>query len=102
MVSESGEGRGRGKVDNAFTRWVDRHDDTWLFTIIYVSLAVTLSLSISMFWLMVVAFAHGCLEWYALGRAGVVGRRARVKKILWHLRLDMVIILFALWLGVYL
>lgn len=88
-------------ANNAFTRWVDRHDDTWLFTIIYVSLAVSLSLSISLFWLLVVATAHASLEWYALSRAGVAKPRRKIKQILWHLRLDLVIILFALWVDVY-
>lgn len=84
--------------DNALTRWIDRHDETWLFTGIYISLAVTLSMAISMFWLAAVAFAHGCLEWYALSRKG---ESQKLKKVLWHLRLDIVLILFALWLGVY-
>lgn len=91
----------RPLADNAFTRWVDRHDDTWLFTIIYVSLAVSLSISISLFWLFVVGLGHGALEWYALSRAGVRGRLNKIKMILWHQRLDMVVILFALWIGVY-
>lgn len=95
------DGSEKSLADNTFTRWVDRHDDTWLFTIIYVALAVTLSLSISLFWLFIVALAHSGLEWYALSRAGVTGFRSKIKKILWHIRLDLVVILFALWLGVY-
>mgnify|MGYP005845606461 CR=1 FL=1 len=38
--------------------WVVHHDDKWLFVIFYVSLAVILSIWISLFWLLAVVAVH--------------------------------------------
>ena len=43
--------------------WVLNHDDSWIFIILYVGLAVVLSLWISLFWLLVVVAGHFVLEW---------------------------------------
>jgi hypothetical protein len=83
----------------AFLRWVAEHDERWLFTILYVGLAVVLSVWISLFWLVVVVAAHGALEAWALRRRGYAG--PLLAPITWHLKLDLGLILFALWLGVY-
>lgn len=80
--------------------WVAEHDDSWLFMVLYVGLALVLSMAISMFWLVAVVAAHGVLEWYALDRQGV--REHRLGRVLWHLKLDIGLVLVALWLGLYL
>lgn len=80
--------------------WVFRHDDSWIFVIGYVGLAVILSLWISLFWLVMVVAVHGLLERHVLIRRGVT--RGRTGMILWHLKLDIALVLFALALGVYL
>jgi hypothetical protein len=80
--------------------WIAAHDDSWVFTLLYVGLAVVLSIAISLFWLVAVVAAHAALEWYALRHAGVV--QQRVGRVLWHLKLDLALILFALALGLYL
>jgi hypothetical protein len=79
--------------------WIAEHDERWLFTILYVGLAVSLSLWISLFWLLAVVVAHGVLEWLALLYKGV--QRHRVGQVLWHIKLDIGLLVFALWLGVY-
>jgi hypothetical protein len=84
----------------ALLDWIAEHDDRWLFTLLYVGLAVVLSIWISLFWLVAVVAAHGLLEAWALRRRGWQGPIAG--KILWHLKLDLTLILFALWLGLYL
>ncbi len=81
-------------------RWVAEHDDRWSFTLLYVGLALVLSMAISLFWLVVVVLAHGVLEWFALGRRGV--RDRRLGRVIWHLKLDLGLVLGALWLGLYL
>jgi hypothetical protein len=80
--------------------WVADHDDSWLFMVLYVGLALVLSMWISMFWLVAVVAAHALLEWFALGRRGV--REHRLGIVLWHLKLDVGLVLVALWLGLYL
>jgi hypothetical protein len=80
--------------------WVADHDDSWVFMVLYVGLALVLSMWISMFWLVAVVGAHALLEWYALGRRGV--REHRLGIVLWHLKLDVGLVLVALWLGLYL
>ncbi|MCG6118758.1 MAG: hypothetical protein MEQ07_11300 [Aquimonas sp.] len=69
------------------------HDDRWLFTLAYVGLTVVLSLLISLFWLVAVVAAHAALEWYALKHRGFP--RQRLGRTLWHLKLDVSLILFA-------
>lgn len=80
--------------------WVAEHDDSWLFTLAYVGLAVLLSLLISLFWLVAVVATHAALEWYALKHRGYPNQR--LGRTLWHLKLDLGLILFALALGLYL
>jgi hypothetical protein len=83
-----------------FVLWVAEHDDSWLFMVLYVGLALVLSMWISMFWLAAVVAAHGVLEWYALDRQGILEHR--LGRVLWHLKLDIGLVLVALWLGLYL
>lgn len=83
----------------SFGRWVAEHDDSWLFTGLYVGLALVLSTVISLFWLVVVVAAHGVLEWFALSGRGV--RDRRLGRVLWHLKLDVGLVLMALALGLY-
>lgn len=80
-------------------RWLVDHDNRWLFTILYVGFAVILSITISLFWLLAVVAAHGVLEYWTLTRRGM--RRHRLEHVLWHIKLDIGLIIFALWLGVY-
>lgn len=79
--------------------WVENHDDRWSFTLVYVGLALGLSTAISLFWLVAVVAAHGALEAVALRRRGV--RDHLLGRVAWHLRLDGVLVLFALALGLY-
>lgn len=78
---------------------MSEHDDSWIFTALYIGLAVVLSIWISLFWLVAVVAAHGALEWWALRQRGYTG--PLLGPITWHLKLDIALILFALWLGVY-
>jgi hypothetical protein len=80
-------------------QWIADHDDSWLFIILYVGLGLVLSMMISLFWLVAVVAAHALLEWYAMGRRGVFDHRAG--RVLWHLKLDIGLVLVALWLGLY-
>lgn len=82
-------------------RWILNHDDSRLFIVLYIGLAVLLSIVISLFWLVAIVGVHFVLEWIrqrALqpdGFWGVLGR------VLWELKLDIALILFALMLALY-
>lgn len=79
--------------------WIAEHDDSWVFIVLYVGLGLVLSMTISLFWLAAVVAAHAALEWLALGRKGIDDQRAG--RVAWHLKLDIGLVLVALWLGLY-
>jgi hypothetical protein len=68
--------------------------------VFYVGLGLVLSMTISLFWLVAVVVAHAVLEWLAMGRQGILDHRPG--RVLWHLKLDIGLVLVALWLGLYL
>lgn len=80
--------------------WVVHHDDKWLFVIFYVSLAVILSIWISLFWLVAVVAVHCGFELMRQSylRSGLLPIMAEV---LWELKLDIALVLFALVLALY-
>ena len=80
-------------------RWLVAHDDRLGFTIAYIALAVVLSVRISLFWLVAVVALHGFIETWSLKRRGM--GENRLGRVLWHLKLDIALVLFALWLGLY-
>jgi hypothetical protein len=84
----------------AFRDWIREHDERWTFVVLYLGLAVGLSVFISLFWLLVVAGLHFALEWgrqshYRAGRAEVLGHA------LWEIKLDIGLVLLALTLVLY-
>lgn len=79
--------------------WLRDHDNRVTFTVLYISLALVLSMAISMFWLVAVVAAHGVIEYWSLGRQGI--REQRLGRTLWHIKLDIMLVLAALWLGLY-
>jgi hypothetical protein len=80
-------------------RWLLDHDHRASFTVIYITLALVLSMAISMFWLVAVVAAHGIIEYWSLGKEGI--REQRLGRTLWHIKLDIMLVLAALWLGLY-
>lgn len=90
--------RGRRRLVR-IRRWLLEHDYRPSFTVLYISLALILSMAISMFWLVAVVAAHGMLEYWAMGRTGP--NDLRLGRTLWHIRLDILLVLAALWLGLY-
>ena len=82
-----------------YRRWLLEHDHRVSFTVLYISLALVLSMAISMFWLVAVVAAHGLIEYWTLGKRGPADYR--LGRTLWHLKLDIALVLAALWLGLY-
>lgn len=81
-------------------RWIHEHDDSWLFTILYVSLALVLSIWISLFWLVVVVGIHLGLELIRQSAPDRNGWRT-LGWALWEVKLDVSLVLFALALTAY-
>lgn len=80
--------------------WVRDHDEKWLFVVLYLGLAVGLSVLVSLFWLLVVAVLHLILELvrqahYRDGKVNVA------LHALWEVKLDVALILLALTLVLY-
>ncbi len=77
-------------------RWILHHDESWLFTIAYVGLAVVLSSYISLFWLIVMVAVHGVLEWVRQQHLG-----QGFRGVLWEIKLDVSLVLTAMVLTAY-
>jgi len=81
-------------------RWIIEHDDSWLFIIAYIGLAVVLSIWISLFWLVAVVAVHFAFE--------IIRQKATheqwttvFSQALWELKLDIALVLFALVVSLY-
>jgi hypothetical protein len=80
--------------------WVREHDERWSFVVLYLGLAIGLSVFVSLFWLVVVAAFHFLLECgrqahYRQSRTEVIGHA------LWEVKLDVGLVLLALTLVLY-
>lgn len=82
--------------------WILNHDERWSFILLYLGLAVVLSIWISLFWLVAVVAVHGLFE----------GIRQKAEdegapfplilaRVCWSIKLDISLVIFALVLGVY-
>jgi len=76
------------------------HDDSWLFTILYVGLALVLSIWISLFWLVAVVGVHFLLECVRQRSIARPGSNVPLLAV-WEIKLDLSLILFALALTAY-
>lgn len=77
------------------------HDNRWSFMIAYVSFALVLALVFNLFWLCLVMGVHGVFEWIKL-RQEYDDWRMILTRVLWELKLDLALVIFALALGIYL
>ncbi len=84
----------------SFRDWVREHDERWSFVVLYLGLAVGLSVFVSLFWLLVVAGLHFALECgrqaHYRGSTLEIGAHA-----LWEIKLDVGLVLLALTLVLY-
>jgi hypothetical protein len=80
--------------------WIIHHDEKWLFTLSYIGFAVVLSIWLSLFWLVLVVGVHFIFEfirqWHL--RSGI---RQVLLGVLRELKLDIVLVLFAFTLSLY-
>jgi hypothetical protein len=80
--------------------WILQHDDRWSFIALYVTLAVVLSLWISLFWLVALVAVHYGFECVRQAAAGARGTEV-VSLAFWEVKLDIALVLFALALSLY-
>jgi hypothetical protein len=80
--------------------FIAHHDERWLFVVVYIGLAVVLSVMLSLFWLVAVAGLHLGLEY--LRQAQHYQTRSDIMThALWEIRLDLALVLLALAMAVY-
>lgn len=84
----------------ALRRWIINHDDSWLFIVLYIGLAVALSIWISLFWLVAVVAVHFAFE-IVRQKDSFSNWAAVVGEALWELKLDIALVLFALAVSLY-
>jgi hypothetical protein len=80
--------------------WILAHDDSRLFVVLYIGLALVLSIAIGLFWLVAVVAVHLGFECVRHAHAGPA--RGVLRRALWEVKLDVGLILFALALTAYL
>jgi hypothetical protein len=82
-------------------RWILEHDNSAIFNILYIGLAVVLSVWLGLFWLIAVVGIHALIEFY---RQYLIFNKPQLafNEMLWELKLDFALIIFAFWLAVYL
>jgi hypothetical protein len=80
--------------------WVRDHDESWIFVVVYLGLAVGLSVFVSLFWLVLVAGLHFLLEIFRQ-RFYRADRKSVVLHALWEVKLDVGLVLLALMLVLY-
>jgi hypothetical protein len=83
------------------SRWVQEHDDSLLFVLLYVGFAVVLSIAISLFWLVVVVAVHFAFEWHKQAKLLPSGPLSIAARSLWAVLLDVGLVFFALALALY-
>jgi hypothetical protein len=81
--------------------WIVRHDDSRAFTVLYIALALVLSLSIGLFWLVALVTVHFTFE-YVRFRHEQAERPRALAQAAWALKLDFALVLFALVVTLYL
>jgi len=81
-------------------QWIRDHDESWIFVVVYLGMAVGLSVFVSLFWLVAVAGLHLVLELIrqAFYRDGV---QEVALHALWEIKLDVGLILLAFALVLY-
>ncbi len=89
------------KVLKKVVDWVVDHDNKLVFVVLYISISLVLSITISLFWLLFAVLLHMGLEVIRQSKEKE-GFRAVFLESLWETKVDFALVAFALWLVVYL
>ena len=88
------------KLLSSFKKWIINHDENKAFVLIYIGLAVTLSIVFGLFWLCAVVGVHIILELlrqYFKGLPPLKGFSTAI----WETKLDIFLVVFAFVISVY-
>lgn len=80
--------------------WIVEHDESNIFVILYITLAVVLSIAISLFWLVIVVLIHFIFELIKQAELNS-GIKGIILRSSWELLLDFGLILFAFVISIY-
>jgi hypothetical protein len=87
-------------AQDSLRNFIAHHDERWLFVAVYISLAVVLSIVLSLFWLVAVAGLHFWLECLRQAQHRQ-GWREVAGHALWEIKLDVALVLLALAMALY-
>ncbi|NCO03221.1 MAG: hypothetical protein GW903_03420 [Alphaproteobacteria bacterium] len=79
-------------------RWVKDHDERMSFILVYVGAAIVLSVYANLFWVALLMIGHYGLE---VWRHYVIEAKRPLLTALWHVKLDIALVLFALVIALY-
>ncbi len=79
-------------------RWIKDHDERMSFILVYVGAAIVLSVYANLFWVIMLMLGHYGLE---IWRHSVLEDKRPLLSALWHVKLDIALILFALVIALY-
>lgn len=85
---------------NTIKTWIINHDDKKLFVVLYISLAVILSIWLGLFWLCVVVGVHYLFEVIIKLDSRLPVHRALALGV-WEVKLDIFLIILALLVSIY-
>jgi hypothetical protein len=80
--------------------WILHHDDSKAFVVVYIALAVTLTIWLGLFWLLLVVGIHGLFECIKQRHRGP-GWFGTIARSAWELKLDLALIFFAFVISLY-
>jgi hypothetical protein len=81
--------------------WIIKHDESRTFIVVYMLLAVLLSVILSLFWLVVVVAAHLTFELVRQSHYFPGQSRKILSESIWEIKLDVAFILFSFVIAVY-
>lgn len=99
-TNQVSKARGHNRT-HRFKVWIIEHDERWSFLVIYVVLAVLLTLWIGMFWLFIVVAGHFVFEMVKKRHDGCAGWTRTVVWSLWDMKFDLALVAWALVLLTY-
>lgn len=79
-------------------RWVKNHDERWSFILLYVGGAIILSVYTNLFWVSLLMLGHFGLE---IWRHIIIRVDKPLLQALWHVKLDIALVMFALVIALY-
>ncbi len=85
-------------MPKSINHWIEHHDERWSFILLYVGGAIALSVYTNLFWVVLLMLGHFGLE---VWRHVIIKVNKPVIHALWHVKLDIALVFFALVVALY-